>query len=119
MMNLGELKERLRDIESHNIKTSIHAGRRIQDTKRKISYSQIISLIVSQKGLYKIQEQTAKNTDELKFKLWFQLNYLYDMNVYIIINKIPLEKSLNRLMIISAHKVKRRIQRQIEDEKKH
>ena len=118
-MNLEELKERLRNIEPSNIKISIHASKRIQDIRRKISYSQIISLIVSQKGLYKIQEQSAKDTNELKFKLWFQLNYLYDMNVYIVLNKIPLEKSLNRLMIISAHKVKRRIQRQIENENKH
>ncbi len=118
-MNLDELKERLRNIEPRNIKISIHAGKRIQDIKRKISYSQIISLIVSQKGLYKILEQIAKNADELKFKLWFKLNYVYDMNVYIVINKSTLEKSLNRLMIISAHKVKRRIQKEIENENKH
>ena len=117
-MDLKELKERLKNIKSDNITISIHASKRIQDKRRKINYSQIISLIISQKELYKIQEQTAQNTDELKFKLWFQLNYLYDMNVYIVINKF-LEKGLNRLMIISAHKVKRKIQRQIEDENKN
>jgi len=91
-MNLEELKERLRNIIQQNIEISIHASKRIHDIRRKISYQQIIFLIISQKRLYKIQEQIAKDTNELKFKLWFQLNYLYDMNVYIVINKIPLEK---------------------------
>ena len=36
--------------------------------------------------MYKFEEQTAKNPDELKFKLWFKLNYIYDINVYIIKN---------------------------------
>jgi len=68
-------------------------------------------LIVSQKGLYKFEEQIARNINELKFKLWFKLNYIYDMNIYavIIINK----KDLNSLKIISAHKVKRKIQEKI------
>ena len=64
--------------------------------------------------MYRIQEQQAKNpTAELKFKLWFQLNYLYDMNVYVVINKAEKEKGLNSLEIISAHKVKREIQRRL------
>lgn len=118
-MELRELKERLKNIKPYNIKITAHAGERIQDKRRKINYSQIISLITSQKGLYKFQEQTARNKNELKFKLWFQLNYLYDMNIYIVMNKIPLEKDLNRLMIISAHKVKRKIQEKIENENKY
>lgn len=36
------------------------------------------------------------------------------MNVYIVINKEHKEKGLNSLKIISAHKVKRKIQKQIE-----
>ncbi len=119
MMELKELKERLRGIKSHNIRVTAHASKRIQDKRRKINYPQIISLVISQKGLYKIQEQPAKNKNELKFKLWFKLNYLYDMNIYIIINKTPLEKDLNRLVIISAHKVKRKIQEKIEHENKY
>lgn len=113
-MKIEELKERLSKFDLSEIKTTKHGFKRIQDERRKINYPQIISLITSQKDLYKIQEQEAKNPDELKFKLWFKLNYIYDMNVYIVINKDIREKGLNSLKIISAHKVKRKIQEQIE-----
>ena len=106
-MNLEELKEKLAVSE---IELTKHVHERIQDKRRKINYSQVIFLIKNQKELYKFQEQRARNPQEKKFKLWFKLNYLYDMNIYIIINE---EKGLNRLMVISAHKVKRRIQQQI------
>lgn len=113
-MDLEELKERLRQIDISNIKITKHAHDRIQDKRRKINYNQIISLILTQKELYKFEEQIPKNSEtEQKFKLWFKLNYLYDMNVYIVMNKIIQEKALNRLEIISAHKVKRNIQQHI------
>lgn len=112
-MNLEELKKRLSKFDLSEIKPTKHAFQRIQDKRRKINYPRIISLITSQKGLYKFQEQTSKNPNELKFKLWFKLNYLYDMNVYIIMNKELKEKGLNSFKIISAHKVKRKIQEQI------
>ena len=110
-MNLEKLKKRLKEIDLSNIKLTRHASRRIQDKRRKINYNKIINLITSQKGLYKFEEQTAKNPNELKFKLWFELNYVYDMNAYIVI--IEKKKGLNSLKIISAHKVKRRIQEKI------
>lgn len=69
-MNLDELKERLSMFDLSEIKTTKHAFRRIQDKRRKINYSQIIKLIISQKGLYKFEKQPAKNSDELKFKLY-------------------------------------------------
>lgn len=112
-MILNELKDRLSKLDLSEIKTTKHAFRRIQDKRRKINYSQIIKLIISQKGLYKFEKQSAKNSDELKFKLWFKLNYIYDMNVYIVINGGLMEKGLNSLRIISAHKVKRKIQERI------
>ena len=110
-MNLEELKKRLKEIDLSNIKLTRHASQRIQDKRRKINYNKIINLIASQKGLYKFEEQTAKNPNELKFKLWFKLNYVYDMNTYIVI--IEKKKDLNSLKIISAHKVKRKIQEKI------
>lgn len=113
-MNLDELKKRLSQFDLSEIKPTWHGFGRIQDKRRNINYPQIVSLLISQKGLYKFEEQKAMNDGELKFKLWFKLNYLYDMNIYIVINKKPLEKGLNRLMIISAHKVKRKIQERID-----
>ncbi len=113
-MNLEELKNRLIKFDLSEIKTTKHGFERTQDKRRKINYPQIVSLLTTLKGLYKSQEQEAKNLDELKFKLWFELNYLYDMNIYIVINKEHKEKGLNSLRIISAHKVKRKIQKQIE-----
>lgn len=113
-MDLKELKNRLSKFELSEIKTTKHGFERTQDKRRAINYPQIVSLVTSQKGLYKFQEQVAKSIDELKFKLWFELNYIYDMNVYIVINKEHKEKGLNSLKIISAHKIKRKIQKQIE-----
>jgi len=113
-MDLEELKSRLSKLDLSEIKTTKHGFGRTQDKRRTINYPQIVSLLTSQKGLYKFQEQVAKNIDELKFKLWFELNYIYDMNVYIVINKERKEKGLNSLKIISAHKVKRKIQKKIE-----
>ena len=110
-MNLEELKKRLKEIDLSNIKLTRHASQRIQDKRRKINYNKIINLINSQEGLYKFEEQPAKNPNELKFKLWFKLNYVYDMNTYIVI--IEKKKGLNSLKIISAHKVKRKIQEKI------
>lgn len=112
-MNIKELKEILNKFDVSEIKITKHAHKRIQDKRRKINYSKVISLIIMQRGLYKFQEQKAKNPNERKFKLWFRLNYLYDMNLYIVINAKMKEKGLNRLEIISAHKVKRKIQEKI------
>lgn len=112
-MNLEELKERLNEFNDSQIIITRHAHKRIQDKRRKINYGQIIELIKTQKGLYKFEEQLAKNKGESKYKLWFNLNYLFDMNVYIVITIFE-NKSLNRLEIISAHKVKRKIQGEIE-----
>ena len=110
-MNLKELKEKLEKIDPSNIKITKHASKRIQDKRRKINYNKIINLIILQKGLYKFEEQSAKNPNEQKFKIWFKLNYIYDMNIYIVI--ITKNKDLNSLKIISAHKVKRKIQEKI------
>ena len=113
-MNLEELKERLKKFDLSEIKSTWHGFKRIQDKRRNINYPQIVSLLTSQNGLYKFEEQKPKDIEnELKLKLWFKLNYLYDMNIYIVINKKPVEKSLNRMYIISAHKVKRNIQDKI------
>jgi len=113
-MNLEELKERLKNFDISEIKPTWHGFNRIQDRRRSINYPWIISLLTSQKGLYKFEEQKPINAEsELKFKLWFKLNYLHDMNVYIVINKKPMEKGLNRMEVISAHKVKRKIQEKI------
>jgi len=111
-MKLEELKKRLKEIDLSNIKLTKHASQRIQDKRRKINYNKIINLIISQKGLYKFEEQTARNLNEQKFKLWFKLNYVYDMNTYVVII-IKDKKDLNSLKIISAHKVKRKIQEKI------
>ena len=113
-MNLDEFKKRLAGFGLSEIKPTWHGFKRIQDKRRNINYPQIVSLLTSQKELYKFEEQKAMNEDELKFKLWFKLNYIYDMNLYVVINKKPLEKGLNRLLIISAHKVKRKIQENID-----
>ena len=114
MMDLGELKKRLSQFNISEIKSTWHGFKRIRDKRRNINYPQIIFLLTSQKGLYKFEEQKPRNTEnELKFKLWFKLNYLYDMNIYIVINKKPMEKDLNIMEIISAHKVKRKIQEKI------
>jgi len=112
-MDFDELKDRLRGFDLSEIKSTWHGFERIQDKRRGINYPKIISLLTSQKGLYKFEEQKARNDNELKFKLWFKINYIYDMNIYIVINEKLLEKGLNRLRIISAHKVKRKIQEQI------
>jgi len=112
-MDLKDLKERLSKFDLSEIKVTKHARDRIQDKRRRINYPQIMSLLISQKGLYKFENQKAKNKDELKFKLWFRLNYIYDINVYIVFNKELKEKGLNSLEIITAHKVKRRIQKEI------
>ena len=112
-MNIEELKERLNKFDLSEIKSTGHLLIRVQDKRRKINYPQLVSLLTTQKGLYKFQEQTAKYLNELKFKLWFKLNYLYDINLYIVMNKEIKEKGLNRLEIISAHKVKRKIQQEI------
>lgn len=112
-MNIDELKKRLSEFDLSEIKLTRHGFERIQDKRRSINYPQIISLLTSQKGLYKFEEQKAKNEGELKFKLWFKMNYIYDMNIYIVINEKPMEKGLNRMEIISAHKVKIKIQEQI------
>src|SRR3989344_2933269 len=107
-MNLEELKESLSQFNTSEIKPTWHGFKRIQDKRRNIDYSQIISLLTSQNGLYKFEEQKPRDVEnELKFKLWFKLNYLYDMNIYIVINKKPVEKSLNRMYIISTHKIKK------------
>ena len=113
-MNLEDLKKRLGNLDLGEIKVTKHGFHRIQDKRRGINYPKIVSLIISQKDLYKFQEQKAGDSDEVKLKLWFQLNYLYDINVYVVMNKEEKEKGLNRLMIISAHKVKRKIQQEIE-----
>lgn len=110
-MDLKELKNLLKNIKNSNIYITKHAHKRIQDKKRRIDYGKVLKLIKTQKGLYKFEEQLAKNKDERKFKLWFRLNYIFDMNVYAVI--ILREKDLNRLEIISAHKVKRKIQKEI------
>lgn len=117
-MNLEELKERLKSFEDSEIRITPHAHKRIQDKRRNLNYSKILYLIKSQQGLYKFQEQPAKNKGESKFKLWFRLNYLYDMNIYIVMNVKIKEKGLNRLEIISAHKVKRQIQEKLENANK-
>ena len=80
-MELEELKKRLGKFGLGEIKPSKHAFRRIQDEKRKINYPKIVSLLLSLEGLYRFQEQPAKNPDEIKLKLWFKLNYIYDMNI--------------------------------------
>lgn len=113
-MNLDEVRNRLIQFDLSEIKPTWHGFNRMQDKRRSINYPQIVSLLISQKGFYRFEEQKAINEGELKFKLWFKLNYLYDMNVYVVMNKTPLEKGLNRLMIISAHKVKRKIQENID-----
>ena len=110
-MDLKELKKRLKEIDLSSIQITRHAFQRIQDKRRKINYNKIINLIASQEGLYKFEEQIAKNPNELKFKLWFKLNYIYDMNIYVVI--IINKKDLNTLKIISAHKVRRKIQEKI------
>ncbi len=109
-MELEEFKKRLAEIEDKNIITSKHAFKRIQDVKRKITYDKILDLLTSQKGLYRVEEQKAMNDNEIKCKLWFKLNDFYDMNVYTALKKEIKEESLNSLVIISAHKVKRKIQ---------
>src|SRR3989344_7280579 len=108
-MDVNELKKRLSQFDLSETKPTWHGFNRIQDKRRSINYPQVISLLNSQKGFYRFEEQKAINENELKFKLWFKLNYLYDMNIYVVMNKKPLEKGLNRLLIISAHKVKRKI----------
>lgn len=118
-MELEELKKRLKEIDDSEIVIKHHAHERIQDKRRGLNYGQIFSLIKTQEGLYKFEEQKAREEGELKFKIWFRLNYIYDMNIYIVINAIIREKGLNRLEIISAHKVKRKIQKQIEDANKN
>ena len=118
-MDLEELKKRLNAFDNSEIRITPHAHKRIQDKRRKINYSKVLYLIKSQKGLYKFQEQPAKNKGESKFKLLFKLNYLYDMNIYLVINLKIKEKGLNRLEIISAHKLKRKIQEQIENANKN
>lgn len=113
-MNLKELKKTLNSFDSDKIKITPHAHKRIQDKRRKINYGIVIKLIKTQKGLYKFEEQKANYPNERKFKLWFRLNYIYDLNTYIVIT-LKKEKDLNILEIISAHKVKRKIQRKIEN----
>jgi|ETNmetMinimDraft_2_1059921.scaffolds.fasta_scaffold94989_2 hypothetical protein len=112
-MELSELKERLSKFDRDDIKTTFHAGLRIKDKRRNINYNKIVDLLISQKELYKCEEQKAKKNNELKFKLWFKLNFVYDMNVYIVFNRDEREEGLNKLEIISAHKVKRKIQERI------
>ena len=58
-----------------------------------------------------IPENIKRNANKQKIKLLFKLNYLYDMNIYVVI--IINKKDLNSLKIISAHKVKRKIQEKI------
>src|SRR3989344_7588303 len=111
-MNLKELKIMFSEFKDNQIYITKHAKERIQDKRRRINYSQILNLIKTQNGLYKFEEQKAKNEDEQKFKLWFRLNYIFDMNVYVVVI-FKKEKSLNILEIISAHKVKRRIQKEM------
>lgn len=112
-MNLDELKEKLKKFDLSEIKATRHAFNRVQDKRRKINYPQIIELLTTQKGLYKFEEQKAKNPDEIKVKLWFDLNYLLDMNVYVYFNREEKKKGLNILKIISAHKVRKNIQRKL------
>ena len=112
-MDIEELKKRLSEFSRLEIEITRHAHKRIQDRKRGINYSWIMSLIMGQKGFYYFKEQKAKNRGELKFKLWFKLNWMYDMNVYVVMNKEKKKKGLNRLKIVSAHKVRRRIQEEI------
>ena len=78
-----------------------------------MNYNKVISLLTCPDNLYKFEEQIPKNPNELKFKLWFKLNYIFDLNVYIVMKKEP-EKGLNSLEIITVHKVKRKIQEKIE-----
>jgi hypothetical protein len=111
-MNLKELKMMFSELKDNQIYTTKHAKERIQDKRRKINYAQLLNLIKTQRGLYKFEEQKARNEDEQKFKIWFRLNYLFDMNIYVVLI-FKKEKSLNMLEIISAHKVKRRIQKEI------
>ncbi|MBI5148413.1 hypothetical protein HZA33_01920 [Candidatus Pacearchaeota archaeon] len=113
-MNLEELRTRLKKFDLSEIKPTKHAFDRIQDKRRSITYPQIISLLTSQDKLYRFQEQPSKSQDELKFKLWFKLNYIFDINIYIVMNKTEKEKGLNSLKIITAHKVKKDIQNKIE-----
>lgn len=87
-MNLEELKEKLKLFDDSQIIITGHAHQRIQDKRRKINYGQVIRLIKTQKGLYKFEEQPARKEDESKYKLWFRLNFLYDMNVYIVNNPL-------------------------------
>ncbi len=92
-----------------NIKPTRHGFKRAQDKKRNISYPLLVQHITNPKALYRIEEQDANCLNERKFKLWFRLNYDLDLNIYI---SIP--KSLNKdstLNIISAHKVKRKLQK--------
>ena len=117
-MDLKELKEKRSKFDLSEINTTTHAFRRIQDKRRQIKYNKITDLILSQKGLYKCQKQKAKFPGEIKFKLRFKINFIYDMNIYIVFNREEKEKGLNRLNIISAHKVKRKIQEKIEYESK-
>lgn len=112
-MNLEELKTKLNEFKDSQIIITSHAHKRIQDKRRKINYGVIFRLIKTQEGLYKFEEQNAKNFGESKYKLWFKLNYFYDMNVYLVIASYE-NKDLNRIEIISAHKVKREIQKEIE-----
>lgn len=52
-MYLNELKERLKKFDRSEIKTTFHANVRIKDRRRRINYNRIVSLLVSQKGLYR------------------------------------------------------------------
>ena len=113
-MDLTELKDRLKGFDISEIKSTWRGFKRIQDKRRGINYPKVIFLLTSQEGLYRFEEQKPKNPEnEIKLKLWFKLKYLHDMNIYIVINKKPREKGLNRMIVISAHKVKRKVQERI------
>jgi hypothetical protein len=80
-MDVKEIKSLLRGIKDNQIKITKHAHKRIQDKRRKINYHKVIQLIKNQKGLYKVEEQTARKKGERKFKLWFRLNYVFDTSM--------------------------------------
>jgi len=112
-MDLEELRKRLKGFDLGEIKPTKHAFERIQDKRRKINYPLIIKYLTSNEGPYKFEEQEPLFPDELKFKLWFKLNYLLDLILYISFNRNIKEKGLNKLNIISTHKVRRDIQKRL------
>ena len=104
-----KLKKFLDALEEENIFFKKHFFDRVKE--RPISESLIIKYLKKTETLLKVELLSSTRVKEEKFKLWFKLNYLYDMNIYVVI--IMNKKDLNSLEIISAHKVKRKIQEKI------